>query len=69
MDRLHEIHVPTLIVHGKQDKSAPYPLAVAMSNGIQNSKMLTFKGGHIFFVFHPQKFQTAITDFLSTQAK
>src|SRR5579863_6168439 len=33
MDRLNEINVPTLILHGKQDKSAPYPLAEAMHAG------------------------------------
>ncbi|MEO8972225.1 MAG: alpha/beta hydrolase, partial [Ktedonobacteraceae bacterium] len=26
-DRLHEIHVPTLILHGNKDKLAPYRLA------------------------------------------
>lgn len=49
MDRLGEIQVPTLILHGKADKSAPYPLVEAMHRGIKDSEMITFNGGHLFF--------------------
>lgn len=63
MDRLHEIQMPTLILHGKKDKSAPYQLAEAMHAGIQGSKMITFPGGHLFFIFRPKEFLEAITDF------
>ena len=66
MDRLNEIHVPTLILHGKKDKNAPYHLAEAMHSGIKDSKMLTFQGGHLFFIMRPQQFIEAITDFLSS---
>jgi len=48
MDRLKEIHVPTLILHGKKDTSAPYHLAEAMHSGIRDSHLLTFPGGHLF---------------------
>lgn len=64
MDRLNEIHVPTLILHGKNDKSAPYHLAEAMQSGIKGSKMLTFDGGHLFFIVRQKQFMEAITDFL-----
>jgi len=63
MDRLNEIHVPTLILHGKKDKSAPYHLAEAMQSGIKGSKMLTFDGGHLFFILRQQQFIEAIVDF------
>lgn len=63
MDRLHEIQVPTLILHGRKDKSAPYSLAEAMHAGIQGSKMITYNGGHLFFIFRPKEFLEAITDF------
>ena len=49
MDRLGEIQVPTLILYGKADKSAPYPLVEAMHRGIKDSEMITFNGGHLFF--------------------
>lgn len=65
-DRLHEIHVPTLILHGKNDKVAPYRLAEEMQAGIENAKMLTFPGGHIFFFLRPRQFIDAILEFLRT---
>ena len=64
MDRLNEIHVPTLILQGKKDKTAPYRLAEAMQNGIKDSKMLTFPGGHLFFLVRQKQFLEAIADFL-----
>lgn len=66
MDRLNEIRVPTLILHGKNDKSAPYWLAEEMHSGIKNSKMITFQGGHLFFIVRPKQFIEAITDFLDS---
>ena len=49
-DQLHELHFPTLILYGKKDKSVPYHLAEEMHTGIKDSKMLTFEGGHLFFL-------------------
>lgn len=69
MDRLGEVRVPTLILHGEKDKSAPYPLVEAMHQGIKNSEMLTFHGGHLFFIMRPQQFIAAIEDFLSCIGK
>lgn len=66
MDRLNEIHVPTLILHGKRDKSAPYRLAEAMQSGIKGSQMITFQGGHLFFIVRQKQFMKALTDFLNS---
>ena len=64
-DTLHELHIPTLIMHGKKDKSVPYVLAEEMHAGIEGSKMLTFAGGHIFFLMRErQQFLDAIVEFL-----
>ena len=64
-DRLREIQVPTLILHGKNDKSAPYVLAEEMHAGIQGSKMLTFAGGHLFFLMRErQQFLDAVAAFV-----
>jgi 3-oxoadipate enol-lactonase len=68
MDRLGEIQVPTLIMHGKRDKLAPLQQAEAMHNGIKNSEMIVFPGGHIFFVVRSQQFFDAINNFLDTRA-
>jgi pimeloyl-ACP methyl ester carboxylesterase len=63
--KLHELQIPTLIMHGKKDKAAPYTLAEEMHTGIQGSKMLTFSGGHLFFLMKErQKFLDAIAEFV-----
>jgi 3-oxoadipate enol-lactonase len=64
-DTLHELRIPTLIMHGKKDKSVPYVLAEEMHADIEGSKMLTFAGGHIFFLMRErQQFLEAIVEFL-----
>jgi 3-oxoadipate enol-lactonase len=66
-DRLHELHIPTVIMHGKKDKSAPYTLAEEMHANIHGSQMMTFKGGHIFFLISErQQFLDATADFLGS---
>lgn len=66
MDRLGEVHVPTLILNGKRDKSCPYPLVEAMHRGIKGSQMITFDGGHLFFLFRSRQFVDAIAEFLKS---
>jgi pimeloyl-ACP methyl ester carboxylesterase len=49
-DRLGEIHVPTTILHGRKDRIVPISEAQSMQRGIAGSTIVTFSGGHIFFV-------------------
>ena len=49
-DRLGEIHVPTTILHGTRDRIVPLPEAEKMRRGIAGSQMVTFGGGHLFFL-------------------
>jgi 3-oxoadipate enol-lactonase len=65
-DRLHELHTPTLIMHGKRDKTTPYKLAEEMHNLIPDAKMMTFNGGHIFLFFRQQEFVDTVLDFLGS---
>lgn len=66
-DRLHELHIPTVIMHGKKDKSAPYTLAEEMHAGIRGSQMIAFKGWHIFFLTSErQQFLEATAEFLGS---
>src|SRR6266516_5862385 len=63
--KLHELDVPTLILHGKKDRSAPYVLAEELNTGIQGSKLLTFTGGHLFFLIRErQQFLDAVAAFV-----
>lgn len=65
VERLPELHMPTLILHGKNDKTAPYSLAEEMRAGIQGSKIIPFNGGHLFFFLRErQRFLEAIAQFL-----
>lgn len=67
-DQLHALHIPTLIMHGKKDKTVPYYLAEEMHSDIEDSKMLTFEGGHIFFLMRErQRFLEAIADFVASR--
>ena len=64
-DKLHELQIPTVIMHGKKDKVVPYTLAEEMHTGIKGSKMLTFAGGHLFFLIKErQQFLDAIAEFI-----
>jgi pimeloyl-ACP methyl ester carboxylesterase len=65
-DRLREIRMPTLILHGRSDRVAPYRLAEEMHAGIQNSKLIAFRGGHIFFFLCPRQVMAAVSAFLAT---
>ncbi len=63
--KLHTLHMPTLIMHGKNDKTVPYTLAEKMHAGIQGSNMLTFEGGHMFFFMKErEQFLDAVAEFL-----
>lgn len=55
IDRLREIHVPTTILHGRKDKIAPLREAEAMRRGIAGSQLVTFRGGHLFFLSRERK--------------
>ncbi|HEX6551990.1 MAG TPA: alpha/beta hydrolase [Ktedonobacteraceae bacterium] len=67
-DWLHEIRMPTLILHGKKDKTTPYKLAEEMHAGIAGSKMIAFNGGHLFFFIRQKQFLDAVSDFLGSAA-
>ena len=68
--RLHELHCPTIILHGKGDRTAPYALAEEMHAGIQGSRLLPFQGGHIFFLFgERQQFLDATAEFMENESE
>jgi pimeloyl-ACP methyl ester carboxylesterase len=59
LNRLHDISVPTLIVHGTEDIVLPYAHALALQSEISNSTLLTLEGtGH---ELHPEDWSTILT--------
>jgi pimeloyl-ACP methyl ester carboxylesterase len=65
-ERLHEIRVPTLILLGEKDGLAPRDLARKMHEGIAGSRMITFGGGHLFFLLRAAPFMDAVLAFLGS---
>jgi 3-oxoadipate enol-lactonase len=64
-DRLPELSMPTLILHGKSDRLAPYGDAKQMHADIPVSQLITFDGGHLFCFFQQTPFVDAVLDFLA----
>jgi len=59
-----KINVPTLILHGVNDKVCLYPLAIAQKNGIRNAKLVPFEScGHFLFYDQLEKFNEELIKF------
>jgi proline iminopeptidase len=64
LDRLHTIHVPTLIIVGDHDECAPW-LSKEMHDRIAGSKLVILpKSGHMTFVDQPTMFIGSVEGFL-----
>lgn len=67
VNRLHEIKAPSLILHGRKDKTAPFERAEVLNSRISGSKLIPFKGGHLFFVMQErQRFLNEVANFLGS---
>lgn len=61
---LEKISIPTLILHGKNDKICSFDLAEQMKAGIKGSRLVAFeKSGHSLFLEETQKFNTELIKF------
>lgn len=63
--RLGEIHVPTLIIGGDQDRLAPPALTEEMHARISGSKMIMQKGGHLILFWRSREITDAVKEFLN----
>lgn len=63
-DGLGGIRAPTLILRGDRDTLAPKNLVEEVHSGIKGSRLIEFKGGHIFFLWENEKFTDAVSEFL-----
>lgn len=63
---LEKIDVPTLILHGVNDRVCLYPLAIAQNNSIRNSRLVPFEScGHFLFYDQRKKFNAELLKFLN----
>jgi pimeloyl-ACP methyl ester carboxylesterase len=68
-DRLADLAVPTLIVHGEADPLVPVAWARRARERIPGSRLVTLPGvGHLSPREAPAAFNTAVTDFLADRA-
>ena len=66
--RLSEIRAPTLVLHGKKDRFAPFASAREMASLIPNSKFVAFDSGHLFVFWKQTEFLNAVKSFLDTDS-
>lgn len=63
---LEEIRVPTLILHGLEDKICPFQLALAQKEGIRDAKLVPIEScGHFLFYDQMERFNKELMDFLA----
>ena len=63
--RLRQLAMPTAVLHGRSDRVAPLAMAEEMHREIPGSRLVTFRGGHLFFLVRErQRFVEAVTDFV-----
>lgn len=64
-DRVHEIDVPTLILHGTNDRVLPSENAELLAEKIPNSQLELFEGGaHLFMIEDSQEVNETIRAFI-----
>ncbi len=66
LDRLHQVKVPTLLIHGELDAAVPLACAEDAQRRIVGSKLVVFEGaGHWVQREQPEKFRRIVIDFLN----
>ena len=67
-DKLQSITVPTLILHGRKDRIAPYRLAEEMNSGIQGSSLVGLDGGHLIVFSRRKELVSCVEAFLGSRS-
>ena len=68
--RLGEIHCPTLVVCGSEDRVIPPDKGAALARGIRGATHVQLDGvGHIGYAEKPEAFNPLVLDFLRTVAR
>ncbi len=63
--RLHQLAMPTVVMHGRRDRAAPLAMAEEMHREIPGSGLITFRGGHLFFLIRErQRFVDSVVEFV-----
>jgi 3-oxoadipate enol-lactonase len=66
-DRLPEIRVPTLVLHGTEDRMVPSDNAVLLAKRIPDARLVLLEGaGHVFHSEQPEEADRAVLDFIGS---
>lgn len=67
MSRLHEVHVPTLILCGVDDQMTPAKYSQHLHTQLPDSKLIIIpEAGHMVMLEQPEAFTHALAEFLDT---
>lgn len=66
-NRLQQLKVPTLVIHGDADPLVPYPNGQQLAAKISGAKLITYPGtGHIPIIEQAAQFNQDVLDFINT---
>ncbi len=67
MDRVRDIHVPTLVICGSEDRLTPPKYAHFLAESITGSRLEIIRGaGHMVMLERPDEFNQSVKEFLKT---
>ncbi|WP_126663909.1 alpha/beta fold hydrolase [Haloterrigena salifodinae] len=65
-DRLEGLRVPTLVLHGTDDRVVPFENGLLLEEAIPNARLERFEGGsHCFFIEHADRMNEELRAFLA----
>ncbi|ADB59061.1 alpha/beta hydrolase fold protein [Haloterrigena turkmenica DSM 5511] len=65
-DRLEGLRVPTLVLHGTDDRVVPFENGLLLEEAIPNARLERFEGGsHCFFIEHADRVNEELRAFLA----
>ncbi|NUB90275.1 alpha/beta fold hydrolase [Haloterrigena sp. SYSU A558-1] len=65
-DRLEGLRVPTLVLHGTDDRVVPFENGLLLEEAIPNARLERFEGGsHCFFIEHADRVNDELRAFLA----
>lgn len=62
-DRLHEIGVPTLVIHGEADRIVHPEDGISVARGIPQARLTILDAGHLFWLEKPERTAEMLAEF------
>jgi len=66
IDDLPKVQIPTLLIHGRDDRVVPYEHSLLLLSYIPNSRLVLLnRCGHWAMIEHPEEFNRLVIDFIT----